>query len=114
MTIGFTARVDESLRSAPWRSPSGQRAESIVDITSTSASVAFTQEILDSGRAGATFITSSPWRSVTQATMDVAAAHCAAAGHRELRQESRPAPVRRHDIAMGADQNTPSTSSTTV
>ena len=63
LTVGFTARVDESLKvGAMEESVTVSGQSPVVDITSTSASVAFTKEILEACRAAVTFRTSSRWR----------------------------------------------------
>ena len=76
LTIGFTARVDESMKvGAMEESVTVSGQSPIVDITSTSASVAFTKEILDSvprGRDLQNVLAMAP--GVTQATWTWAAA----------------------------------------
>ena len=73
LTVGFTARVDESLKVGVMEESvtvSGQSP--IVDITNTSASVAFTKEVLEAvprGRDLQNVLAMAP--GVTQETIDV-------------------------------------------
>ena len=73
LTVGFTARVDESMKVGAMEESitvSGQSP--VVDITSTSASVAFTKEILENvprGRDLQNVLAMAP--GVTQAQIDV-------------------------------------------
>ena len=111
LTVGFVARVDESLKVGVMSESvtvSGQSP--VVDVTSTSASVAFTKEILDSvprGRDLQNVLAMAP--GVTQETMDVGGSTLAQrqdtasygmAAQPKLQYEGM-------NIAMGADQNTP-------
>lgn len=111
LTIGFTARVDENMKvGAMEESVTVSGQSPIVDITSTSASIAFTKEILDSvprGRDLQNVLAMAP--GVTQATMDVGGSTLA------QRQDVASYGVKAQpklqyegmNIAMGADQNTP-------
>jgi hypothetical protein len=111
LTIGFTARVDESMKvGAMEESVTVSGQSPIVDITNTSASVAFTKEILDSvprGRDLQNVLAMAP--GVTQAQMDVGGSTLA------QRQDTASYGVEAQpklqyegmNIAMGADQNTP-------
>ncbi len=73
LTVGFVARVDEALKVGVMSESvtvSGQSP--VVDVTSTSASVAFTKEMLDTvprGRDLQNVLAMAP--GVTQATLDV-------------------------------------------
>jgi hypothetical protein len=111
LTIGFTARVDEIMKVGVMTESvtvSGQSP--IVDITSTSASVAFTKEILENvprGRDLQNVLAMAP--GVTQETLDVGGSTLAQrqdtasygmASQPKLQYEGM-------NIAMGADQNTP-------
>jgi len=111
LTVGFTARVDESLKvgtMAESITVSGQSP--VVDITSTSAAVAFTKETLEAiprGRDLQNIFAMAP--GVTQAQMDVGGSTLAArqnissygvAAQPKLQYEGM-------NISMGADQNTP-------
>jgi Carboxypeptidase regulatory-like domain len=111
LTIGFTARVDESMKvGAMEESVTVSGQSPIVDITSTSASVAFTKEVLDAvprGRDLQNVLAMAP--GVTQETMDVGGSTLAQrqdtasygmAAQPKLQYEGM-------NIAMGADQNTP-------
>jgi hypothetical protein len=111
LTIGFTARVDENMKvGAMEESVTVSGQSPIVDITSTSASVAFTKEILESvprGRDLQNVLAMAP--GVTQETMDVGGSTLAQrqdtasygmASQPKLQYEGM-------NIAMGADQNTP-------
>jgi hypothetical protein len=111
LTIGFTARVDESMKvGAMEESVTVSGQSPIVDITSTSASVAFTKETLESvprGRDLQNVLAMAP--GVTQENMDVGGSTLAQrqdtasygmASQPKLQYEGM-------NIAMGADQNTP-------
>ncbi len=111
LTVGFTARVDESMKvGAMEESVTVSGQSPVVDITSTSASVAFTREVLDTvprGRDLQNIFAMAP--GVTQAQMDVGGSTLAArqnissygvAAQPKLQYEGM-------NIAMGADQNTP-------
>src|SRR5688500_4557514 len=73
LTVGFTARVDESMKvGAMEESVTVSGQSPVVDITSTSAAVAFTKEVLDSvprGRDLQNVLAMAP--GVTQAQVDV-------------------------------------------
>src|SRR5688500_8708246 len=73
LTVGFTARVDENMKvGAMEESVTVSGQSPVVDMTSTSAAVAFTKEILDSvprGRDLQNVLAMAP--GVTQETMDV-------------------------------------------
>ncbi|MEO5742270.1 MAG: carboxypeptidase-like regulatory domain-containing protein, partial [Vicinamibacterales bacterium] len=111
LTVGFTARVDESMKVGSMEESvtvSGQSP--VVDMASTSASVAFTKEILDSvprGRDLQNVLAMAP--GVTQETLDVGGSTLA------QRQDTASYGVEAQpklqyegmNIAMGADQNTP-------
>ena len=111
LTIGFTARVDENMKvGAMEESVTVSGQSPIVDITSTSASVAFTKEILDSvprGRDLQNVLAMAP--GVTQETLDVGGSTLA------QRQDTASYGVEAQpklqyegmNIAMGSDQNTP-------
>lgn len=111
LTVGFVARVDDSLKVGVMSESvtvSGQTP--VVDVTSTSASVAFTNETLDSvprGRDLQNVLAMAP--GVTQETLDVGGSTLAQrqdtssygmAAQPKLQYEGM-------NIAMGADQNTP-------
>ena len=111
LTVGFVARVDESLKVGVMTESvtvSGQSP--VVDVTSTSASVAFTKEVLDSvprGRDLQNIFAMAP--GVTQAVMDVGGSTMAqrqnlssygVASQPKLQVEGM-------NVTMGADQNTP-------
>jgi hypothetical protein len=111
LTVGFTARVDESMKlGAMEESVTVSGQSPVVDLTSTSASVAFTKEVLDSvprGRDLQNILAMAP--GVTQETMDVGGSTLAqrqdtssygVEGQPKLQYEGM-------NIAMGADQNTP-------
>jgi hypothetical protein len=111
LTVGFTARVDESMKlGAMEESVTVSGQSPVVDLTSTSASVAFTKEVLDSvprGRDLQNVLAMAP--GVTQETMDVGGSTLAqrqdtssygVEGQPKLQYEGM-------NIAMGADQNTP-------
>lgn len=111
LTVGFTARVDESMKvGAMEESVTVSGQSPVVDMTSTSASVAFTKEILESvprGRDLQNVLAMAP--GVTQETMDVGGSTLA------QRQDTASYGVEAQpklqyegmNIAMGADQNTP-------
>ena len=111
LTIGFTARVDENMKvGAMEESVTVSGQSPIVDITSTSASVAFTKEILDSvprGRDLQNVLAMAP--GVTQETLDVGGSTLA------QRQDTASYGVEAQpklqyegmNISMGADLNTP-------
>src|SRR5262249_29302222 len=111
LTVGFNARVDLTLKVGTMEESvtvSGQSP--VVDITSTTASVAFTKETLDSvprGRDLQNVFAMAP--GVTQATMDVGGSTMAqrqnlssygVAAQPKLQVEGM-------NVAMGADLNTP-------
>src|SRR5687768_618218 len=111
LTVGFTARVDENMKvGAMEESVTVSGQSPVVDMTSTSAAVAFTKEILDSvprGRDLQNVLAMAP--GVTQETMDVGGSTLA------QRQDTASYGVEAQpklqyegmNIAMGADQNTP-------
>jgi hypothetical protein len=111
LTIGFVARVDENMKvGAMEESVTVSGQSPVVDMTSTSASVAFTKEILDSvprGRDLQNVLAMAP--GVTQETLDVGGSTLA------QRQDTASYGVESQpklqyegmNIAMGADQNTP-------
>lgn len=111
LTVGFTARVDENMKvGAMEESVTVSGQSPVVDMTSTSASVAFTKEILESvprGRDLQNVLAMAP--GVTQETMDVGGSTLA------QRQDTASYGVEAQpklqyegmNIAMGADQNTP-------
>ena len=111
LTVGFTARVDESMKvGAMEESVTVSGQSPVVDMTSTSAAVAFTKEVLDSvprGRDLQNVLAMAP--GVTQETMDVGGSTLA------QRQDTASYGVEAQpklqyegmNIAMGADQNTP-------
>ncbi len=111
LTVGFTARVDESLKvGAMEESVTVSGQSPIVDITSTSASVAFTKEILESvprGRDLQNVLAMAP--GVTQATMDVGGSTLAQRQDTaSYGMEAQPKlQYEGMNLAMGADQNTP-------
>ena len=111
LTIGFTARVDESMKvGAMEESVTVSGQSPIVDITSTSASVAFTKEILENvprGRDLQNVLAMAP--GVTQATMDVGGSTLAQRQDTaSYGMEAQPKlQYEGMNIAMGADQNTP-------
>jgi Carboxypeptidase regulatory-like domain len=111
LTVGFAARVDEQLKVGVLEESvtvSGQSP--VVDVTNTSASVAFTKEVLDGvprGRDLQNVFAMAP--GVTQATMDVGGSTMAqrqnlssygVASQPKLQVEGM-------NVAMGADLNTP-------
>jgi hypothetical protein len=111
LTIGFTARVDENMKVGGLEESvtvSGQSP--VVDVSNTSASVAFTKEVLDAvprGRDLQNVLAMAP--GVTQENMDVGGSTLA------QRQDTASYGVEAQpklqyegmNIAMGADQNTP-------
>ena len=111
LTIGFTARVDESLKvGAMEESVTVSGQSPIVDITSTSASVAFTKEVLDSvprGRDLQNVLAMAP--GVTQETVDVGGSTLAQRQDTaSYGMEAQPKlQYEGMNLAMGADQNTP-------
>ena len=111
LTIGFVARVDENMKvGAMSESVTVSGQSPIVDITSTSASVAFTKEILEAvprGRDLQNVLAMAP--GVTQATMDVGGSTLAQRQDTaSYGMESQPKlQYEGMNIAMGADQNTP-------
>jgi hypothetical protein len=111
LTIGFTARVDESLKvGAMEESVTVSGQSPIVDITSTSASVAFTKEILENvprGRDLQNVLAMAP--GVTQATIDVGGSTLAQRQDTaSYGMEAQPKlQYEGMNLAMGADQNTP-------
>jgi len=63
LTVGFNARVDLTLKlGAMEESVTVSGLTPVVDVTSTSASVAFTKDVLDSIPRGRDFRTCWPWR----------------------------------------------------
>jgi hypothetical protein len=111
LTVGFTARVDESMKvGAMSESVTVSGQSPIVDITSTSAAVAFTKEVLENvprGRDLQNVLAMAP--GVTQATMDVGGSTLAQRQDTaSYGMESQPKlQYEGMNIAMGADQNTP-------
>ena len=111
LTIGFVARVDENLKVGTMEESitvSGQSP--VVDITNTSASVAFTKEILDAvprGRDLQNILAMAP--GVTQAQVDVGGSTLAQRQDTaSYGMEAQPKlQYEGMNIAMGADQNTP-------
>jgi hypothetical protein len=111
LTVGFIARVDESMKvGAMEESVTVSGQSPVVDITSTSASVAFTKEILESvprGRDLQNVLAMAP--GVTQENIDVGGSTLA------QRQDTASYGVEAQpklqyegmNIAMGADLNTP-------
>jgi hypothetical protein len=111
LTVGFTARVDESMKvGAMEESVTVSGQSPVVDMTSTSASVAFTKEVLEAvprGRDLQNVLAMAP--GVTQENMDVGGSTLA------QRQDTASYGVMSQpklqyegmNIAMGADQNTP-------
>lgn len=111
LTVGFTARVDENLKvGAVEESVTVSGQSPVVDVTSTSAAVAFTKELLEEiprGRDLQNVLAMAP--GVTQATMDVGGSTLAnrqnissygVGAQPKLQYEGM-------NIAMGADENTP-------
>jgi hypothetical protein len=111
LTVGFTARVDESLKvGAMEESVTVSGQSPVVDITSTSASVAFTKEILENvprGRDLQNVLAMAP--GVTQERMDVGGSTLAQRQDTSsYGMEAQPKlQYEGMNIAMGADQNTP-------
>ena len=111
LTVGFTARVDESLKvGAMEESVTVSGQSPVVDITSTSASVAFTKEILENvprGRDLQNVLAMAP--GVTQAQVDVGGSTLAQRQDTaSYGMEAQPKlQYEGMNIAMGADQNTP-------
>jgi hypothetical protein len=111
LTVGFTARVDESLKvGAMEESVTVSGQSPVVDITSTSASVAFTKEILENvprGRDLQNVLAMAP--GVTQERMDVGGSTLAQRQDTSsYGMESQPKlQYEGMNIAMGADMNTP-------
>jgi len=111
LTVGFVARIDETLKvGAMTESVTVSGQSPVVDMTSTSASVAFTKEMLDNvprGRDLQNVLAMAP--GVTQERMDVGGSTLA------QRQDTasygmQAQPKLQYEgmnIAMGADQNTP-------
>src|SRR5688572_13914572 len=111
LTVGFIARVDENMKvGAMEESVTVSGQSPVVDITNTSASVAFTKEVLETvprGRDLQNVLAMAP--GVTQETLDVGGSTLAQrqdtssygmAAQPKLQYEGM-------NIAMGADQNTP-------
>ena len=111
LTIGFVARVDESMKvGAMEESVTVSGQSPVVDMTSTSASVAFTKETLDSvprGRDLQNILAMAP--GVTQAQVDVGGSTLAQRQDTaSYGMEAQPKlQYEGMNIAMGADQNTP-------
>jgi hypothetical protein len=111
LTVGFTARVDENMKvGAMAESVTVSGQSPVVDMTSTSASVAFTKEILDSvprGRDLQNVLAMAP--GVTQAQVDVGGSTLAQRQDTSsYGMEAQPKlQYEGMNIAMGADQNTP-------
>src|SRR5262245_38557720 len=111
LTVGFTSRIDESMKVGAMQESitvSGQSP--VVDITSTSASVAFTKELLEAvprGRDLQNILAMAP--GVTQARMDVGGSTLAQRQDTaSYGMEAQPKlQYEGMNIAMGADQNTP-------
>jgi hypothetical protein len=111
LTVGFTARIDESMKVGAMQESitvSGQSP--VVDITSTSASVAFTKELLEAvprGRDLQNILAMAP--GVTQERMDVGGSTLAQRQDTaSYGMEAQPKlQYEGMNIAMGADQNTP-------
>jgi hypothetical protein len=111
LTVGFTARIDENLKVGTMTESitvSGQSP--VVDITNTSASVAFTKELLEAvprGRDLQNVLAMAP--GVTQERMDVGGSTLAQ--RQDTASYGMPAQPKLQyegmNIAMGADQNTP-------
>ena len=110
LTIGFTARVDESMKvGAMEESVTVSGQSPVVDVTSTTASVAFTKEVLDTiprGRDLQNVFAMAP--GVTQAVADVGGSTMAQrqnlSSYGVLSQPKLQ--VEGMNITMGADQNT--------
>ena len=111
LTIGFVARVDESMKVGSMEeSVTVSGSSPVVDITSTSASVAFTKEILENvprGRDLQNVLAMAP--GVTQAQVDVGGSTLAQRQDTaSYGMEAQPKlQYEGMNIAMGADQNTP-------
>lgn len=111
LTVGFNARVDENLKvGAMEESVTVSGQSPIVDVTSTSASVAFTKEILENvprGRDLQNVLAMAP--GVTQERMDVGGSTLAQRQDTaSYGMEAQPKlQYEGMNIAMGADQNTP-------
>ena len=111
LTIGFVARVDESMKvGAMEESVTVSGQSPVVDITSTSASVAFTKEILENvprGRDLQNVLAMAP--GVTQAQVDVGGSTLAQRQDTaSYGMEAQPKlQYEGMNLAMGADQNTP-------
>ncbi len=111
LTVGFTARVDESMKvGAMEESVTVSGQSPVVDMTSTSASVAFTKEVLDSvprGRDLQNVLAMAP--GVTQENVDVGGSTLAQRQDTaSYGMEAQPKlQYEGMNIAMGADQNTP-------
>jgi hypothetical protein len=111
LTVGFTARVDESLKvGAMEESVTVSGQSPVVDITSTSASVAFTKEVLENvprGRDLQNVLAMAP--GVTQERMDVGGSTLAQRQDTSsYGMEAQPKlQYEGMNLAMGADQNTP-------
>ena len=111
LTVGFVMRVDESVKvGAMEESVTVSGQSPVVDITSTSASVAFTKEILENvprGRDLQNVLAMAP--GVTQAQMDVGGSTLAQRQDTaSYGMEAQPKlQYEGMNIAMGADQNTP-------
>jgi len=111
LTVGFVARVDENMKvGAMEESVTVSGQSPVVDITSTSASVAFTKEILENvprGRDLQNVLAMAP--GVTQAQVDVGGSTLAQRQDTaSYGMEAQPKlQYEGMNIAMGADQNTP-------
>jgi hypothetical protein len=111
LTVGFTARVDESMKvGAMEESVTVSGQSPVVDVTNTSAAVAFTKELLDSvprGRDLQNVLAMAP--GVTQAQVDVGGSTLAQRQDTSsYGMEAQPKlQYEGMNIAMGADQNTP-------
>ena len=111
LTIGFTARVDESMKvGAMEESVTVSGQSPVVDMTSTSAAVAFTKEMLESvprGRDLQNVLAMAP--GVTQERIDVGGSTLAQRQDTaSYGMEAQPKlQYEGMNIAMGADQNTP-------
>ena len=111
LTVGFTARVDESMKvGAMEESVTVSGQSPVVDMTSTSASVAFTKEVLESvprGRDLQNVLAMAP--GVTQENVDVGGSTLAQRQDTaSYGMEAQPKlQYEGMNIAMGADQNTP-------
>jgi hypothetical protein len=111
LTVGFNARVDENMKvGAMEESVTVSGQSPIVDVTSTSAAVAFTKEILENvprGRDLQNVLAMAP--GVTQERMDVGGSTLAQRQDTaSYGMEAQPKlQYEGMNIAMGADQNTP-------